>query len=291
MSIIRKNIHKIFKPIDNWLNWAFATGTFTFQQNNNNKSKSKQGVAQVYNILSYQSKLSHTRRLNSPSDKNNGKIVAPRKLNPTQLVLYVLLKHLKDSLWSCAKNFSLSCYITPSCNPELVEQWCLCNDVIKPNIEFSSFPINDAYLNAKILINRRFIGLHYNVTKFIRDFKQARHKKIINPYISIEWDSQYNYVYIYTDSGRVIRPVYTVTDNKLNITKLEIDKIEKLDDLLINDDAINYIEFIDSNEIKNCLIAITPDGSLTKNHSPFIKFAHCRCILVFFWCRISNSIS
>ena len=77
LDIIRKNIHKIFKPIENWLNWAFATGTFTFQQNNNNnKSKSKQGVAQVHNTLSYQSKLSHGRRLNSPSDKNNGKIIA-----------------------------------------------------------------------------------------------------------------------------------------------------------------------------------------------------------------------
>ena len=140
------------EPIDNWLNWAFATGTFTFQQNNNHKSKSKQGVAQVYNILSYQSKLSHTRRLNSPSDKNNGKIVAPRKLNPTQLGFICPVETPEGQPVGLVKNFSLSCYITPSCNPELVEQWCLCNDVIKPNLEFSSFPINDAYLNAKILI-------------------------------------------------------------------------------------------------------------------------------------------
>ena len=315
LDIIRKNIHKIFKPIENWLNWAFATGTFTFQQNNNNnKSKSKQGVAQVHNTLSYQSKLSHTRRLNSPSDKNNGKIIAPRKLNPTQLGYICPVETPEGQPVGLVKNFSLACYVTPSCNPDIVEAWCYSNNVIKPNFEFNSFPIEDAIENAKVLINRRFLGIHYNVVDFIKKFKIARHKKIINPYVSIEWDSSQNNVYIYTDSGRVIRPLYVVNNNKLNISNLKKSKISTFDNLLMNklenledledlmdindcsdddccnsDDSCisdesnddinfkntNYIEFIDCNEVKNCLIAMN-DKELTKNYSPEIKkFTHC----------------
>ena len=321
LDIIRKNIHKIFKPIENWLNWAFATGTFTFQQNNNNnKSKSKQGVAQVHNTLSYQSKLSHSRRLNSPSDKNNGKIVAPRKLNPTQLGYICPVETPEGQPVGLVKNFSLACYVTPSCNPDIVEAWCYSNDVIKPNFNFDSFPIEHAMNNGKILINRRFLGIHYNVIDFISKFKIARHKKIINPYVSIEWDSRQNNVFIYTDSGRVIRPLYTVDNNKLNISKLPKSSITTFDNLLMNklesndycfgefDDVLdknksnldssknnidfdsdgddfescnsvknynNYIEFIDCNEIRNCLISMN-EHELSKNYSPNIKnFTHC----------------
>ena len=301
LDIIRKNIHKIFKPIENWLNWAFATGTFTFQQNNNNnKSKSKQGVAQVHNTLSYQSKLSHGRRLNSPSDKNNGKIIAPRKLNPSQLGYICPVETPEGQPVGLVKNFSLACYVTPSCHPDVVEEWCYQNGVIKPNLEFTSFPIEDAMVNAKILINRRFIGIHYNVVEFIKNFKIARHNKIINPYISIEWDYSQNFIFIYTDSGRVIRPLYTVTDNQLNISNCHKDKTKSFDNLLFDLDNIdsfklpsmdqndenlegvqeqsikgNYIEFIDCNEIKNSLIAMHP-RELIKNYSPDIKkFTHC----------------
>ena len=320
LEIIKKNIHKIFKPIDNWLNWAFATGTFTFQQNNNNtKGKSKQGVAQVHNTLSYQSKLSHTRRLNSPSDKNNGKIIAPRKLNPTQLGFICPVETPEGQPVGLVKNFSLSCYITPSCNPDLVYKWSIENGVIEPNYEFDSYPIEDAHKNAKVLINRRFIGIHYNASQFIKKFKLARHRKIINMYISIEWDMRDNFIYIYTDSGRVIRPLYVVKNNKLNISKLKKKDITTFNNLLMkNSDNINdfdvnqeysnddsesnddefehlqnkdgnkqeeeedddeteeyYIEFIDCNEIKNCLVAMN-ESELSKDYSPQIKhFTHC----------------
>jgi len=294
LDIIRKNVHKIFKPIENWLNWAFATGTFTFQQNNNNaKSKSKQGVAQVHNTLSFQSKLSHSRRLNSPSDKNNGKIVAPRKLNPSQLGYICPVETPEGQPVGLVKNFSLACYVTPSCNPEIVEKWCYSNDVIKPTFELDSFPIKDAFLNAKIMMNRRFLGIHYKPVEFIKNFKQARHMKIINPYVSIEWNMGESYIYIYTDSGRVTRPLYTVTDNKLDISKMDKSKMTTFDDLMMNDlkngddfksvdsdfepfaDSQRYIEFIDCNEIKNCLIAMHP-GELCRDYSPNIKkFTHC----------------
>ena len=66
--------------IENGLKYALATGNWNIKSGINKKL----GVAQVLNRLSYQSYLSHIRRVNSPSDNNNVKIIAPRKLNPTQ---------------------------------------------------------------------------------------------------------------------------------------------------------------------------------------------------------------
>jgi hypothetical protein len=56
----------------------------------------KVGTAQVLNRLSYQSFISHLRRVTSPSDKtgNNGKIVKPRKLHGTS--------------WGCRCDYCLS---------------------------------------------------------------------------------------------------------------------------------------------------------------------------------------
>ena len=81
--ITKTNIYKIIKTsiIQTGLKYALATGNWGTQ-----KLSKKQGIAQVLSRLSYNSSLSHLRRINTPIEKT-GKLIAPRKLHPTQIFL------------------------------------------------------------------------------------------------------------------------------------------------------------------------------------------------------------
>ena len=76
------NIYKIIKyaTISTGLKFALATGNWGIKNN-----KNKQGIAQVLSRLTYNSSLSHLRRINTPIEKTS-KLVAPRKLHGTQMM-------------------------------------------------------------------------------------------------------------------------------------------------------------------------------------------------------------
>ena len=80
MHVINKvNIAKLMKSttIESALKYGLATGNWGI------KNKAKAGVAQVLNRLTYNSSISHLRRINTPIEKT-GKLVQPRKLHSTQ---------------------------------------------------------------------------------------------------------------------------------------------------------------------------------------------------------------
>lgn len=83
INVINKiNVNnKIVKQsiIDSGMRYALATGNWGIKNN-----KNKQGVAQVLNRMTYNSTISHLRRATTTIDKS-GKLIQPRKLNPTQL--------------------------------------------------------------------------------------------------------------------------------------------------------------------------------------------------------------
>ena len=83
------NIYKIIKTstIENGIK-ALATGDFGIKMMNSNKV----GVAQVLNRLTYNSGISHLRRINNPIDKG-GKLVEPRKLHGSSWGFFVQQKH------------------------------------------------------------------------------------------------------------------------------------------------------------------------------------------------------
>ena len=78
--INNNNLYKIIKSttIESGLKYGLATGNWGIKSTN-----SKVGIAQVLSRLTYNSTLSHLRRVNTPTEKT-GKLVAPRKLHNSQ---------------------------------------------------------------------------------------------------------------------------------------------------------------------------------------------------------------
>ena len=94
------NLYKIFKSttIEAGLKYGLATGNWGIKSTSN-----KVGIAQVLSRLTFNSTLSHLRRVNTPTEKT-GKLVPPRK---TYIILngvsYVHQKHQKVDLLVLSK--------------------------------------------------------------------------------------------------------------------------------------------------------------------------------------------
>lgn len=82
--ITSNNVHRFFKQnvIETGLRYALSTGNWGIKSIGSFQNI-RQGVAQMYNRMSYLSSLSHLRRINTPMEKN-GKLVQPRKLENSQ---------------------------------------------------------------------------------------------------------------------------------------------------------------------------------------------------------------
>lgn len=278
------NIYKIIKStmIEGGLKYALATGNWGAKSTNGPRQKVKVGTAQVLNRLSNLSCLSHLRRINSPSEKNSAKIVAPRKIHSSQWGFICPAETPEGAPVGLVKNMSLTCEITVQYNSRPVINWFENNNV-KP---LTDIDIKECLYNAKVFVNGNFLGIHNDPNKLVNDFKDARRSGIINIYISIVWDTIDNNIFVYSDSGRVIRPLYVVKNNKLVFNKkyLEILRQNKNYIKLIspydqntgkNKELLSCIEYIDCEEVNNCLIAMDKDYIGEKYNSYIRNFTHC----------------
>lgn len=278
------NIYKIVKPtlIEGGLKYALATGNFSIKNASGGTQKSKVGTAQVLNRLAHHSYISHERRVNSPSEKNNGKLVAPRKLHWSQWGYICSAETPEGGPVGLVKNMALTCQITVNSNSNPVREWIKSHDLI----QFPNYKLQDCLVNAKVFVNGDWLGIHSAPSKLVSDFRHARRLAQFNIYTSIIWDVIGNDIFIYTDYGRVTRPMYIVdSSSSLTITKDIADKLKTLvpstawNSLMLSSmdgsDREAVVEFIDCEEIHNCLVAVN-HKDLVGNYYPYIrKFTHC----------------
>ena len=102
------NLYKILKSttIESGLKYGLATGNWGIKSSN-----TKVGVAQVASRLTYNSTLSHLRRVNTPTEKT-GKLVPPRKLHNTQWGIICPPETPEGCAVGLVKNLAVSTYIT-----------------------------------------------------------------------------------------------------------------------------------------------------------------------------------
>lgn len=273
------NIYKIIKSttIDVGMKYSLATGNWGIK----NLSK-KVGVAQVLSRLSYNSTLSHCRRLNTPIEKT-GKLVPPRKLHATSWGYVCPAETPEGGAIGVVKNLALMSHITIFTSIETIKV-CLENLNI---IKLEDVTLELSFNSTKIFINGDWYGVSDNLNLIYTNIIQCRREGIINPYCSISVNYCNNEIYIYTDGGRLVRPLLIVKDNKLLINKNHIDLIKqkkyKWKNLMIGNLAENcvdehsaLVECIDAQEANNSLISPHPKyftNSKVQNH--IYKYTHC----------------
>jgi DNA-directed RNA polymerase II subunit RPB2 len=220
--ICQYNIYKIFKGtiIENGIKTAIATGNFGSAKSQFLKS----GIAQLLNRLSFYSVLSHLRRINTPIEKS-GKLIAPRKLNGSSFGYICPTETPEGASIGILKNLSTLGLITSYYSSDHILQLLRNLNVILFD-DIYDINYKELYYNTKVFINGNWIGYVFNSVYLYNQLKDYKKNGIINIYTAIVLDHTTNELYINTDAGRCIRPLYILENNKLLINKSDINKLQ-----------------------------------------------------------------
>ena len=272
--ITKTNIYKIIKSttIEQGIKRALATGDFGIKQINSNKV----GVAQVLNRLTYLSSLSHLRRVNTPIDKS-GKLVPPRRLHNSTWGFLCPAETPEGQSIGIVKNLAYLAHITINSNSSGLYDYIL---PIIDNIDTYTGSYKDLDDYVKVFINGSWVGITNDPEKIYNNLKEKKYKGIINIYTSIIFNSKLKEIRVCNDAGRITRPLLKVKDNKISYSNTIIQQVKSgelnWDDLVIAiklEDSI--IEYVDSYEQNNAMIAMRPNDLNNSNSNNIYHYSHC----------------
>ena len=272
ISELPQNLTKKLKPnsIENDIKFALGTGNWGLK----NQAKSRKGIAAVLQRLTYLGTLSNMRRIVAPIDKN-GKLTDPRKLHCTQFGVICPFETPEGGSIGIVKNMALTCQITIPYSDEPIKSLLDENGVMS----LEGIKASDIFDSVKVFVNGDWYGQSFEPKILVDNLKDLRRKGIINPFVSIAWYIQHNEIQIWSDGGRLCRPLYIIKDNAFMITNKFVDKVvsNKMTwkDILIDDNAM--IEYIDINESDTLMICMSKDNLLenSKKNYSYYNYTHC----------------
>ena len=177
----------------------------------------KQGVVQDLNRLSFNSALAQRRKINLPLD-DSAKVIGPRLLHSSQWGIIDPLDTPDGGNVGLHKHMSIAAKITTHYTP-------------KPLVELLRSEGHLRYLsecqpkymsaNTKVFVNGSWVGISSDPIGMSERFKFLRRLAAIPIYTSYAWDKQTNEIEIFTDAGRLCRPIfYFDEDRTLSLTRV-----------------------------------------------------------------------
>jgi DNA-directed RNA polymerase II subunit RPB2 len=248
------------------------------------------GVIQDLNRLSWNTHISHLRKINLPIDSTS-KVVGPRLLNSSQWGFIDPLDSPDGGNIGLHKHLSICCVVTSgtSCYP-------LIRLIRSTTTMFTIAESSPEHIAAttKIFVNGIWIGNIDEPLKLVNWLKVFRRNGIIPLFTSITFNRRDNEIQIYTDAGRLTRPIYYIEDNipsfkkpkvremlennqltwemivsgfnkkedaKFNVYHNKIYQIKELypniSDVHLLETNTSLVDYLDTNEEENTLIAMT----------------------------------
>jgi DNA-directed RNA polymerase II subunit RPB2 len=205
-SLIENNFHEFFKERN--VEQGFKKA---FKGNWGSEAHTKRiGVVQDLNRLSWNTFISHLRKINLPLDAS-AKVVGPRLLNSSQWGFIDPVDTPDGGNIGLHKHLAISTHITSGYSAAPFIEWIRANTPMKILQECSpSYLAN----TTKIIVNGNWIGAVDNPLPIVKFLKLYRRNAIIPIFTSIAFDYKNNEINIYTDAGRLSRPIYYVEDQK-----------------------------------------------------------------------------
>ncbi|VDK86273.1 unnamed protein product [Onchocerca ochengi] len=234
------------------LAYSLATGNWGDQKK---AHQSRAGVSQVLNRLTYTATLSHLRRCNSPIGRE-GKLAKPRQLHNTQWGMVCPAETPEGQAVGLVKNLALMAYISVGSLPEpileFLEEWSMENlEEVAPTA------IADA---TKIFVNGAWVGIHRDPEQLMTTLKKLRREMdIIVSEVSMVRDIRDREIRIYTDAGRVCRPLLIVENQKLALKRKHIDQLKDNSYTWSELVAGGVVELIDAMEEETVMLAMMPE--------------------------------
>jgi DNA-directed RNA polymerase beta subunit len=255
------NINKIIKStiMDVCLKSSLATGNFGSGKIG---GPNKVGVSQVLNRLNYTSAVSHLRRVSTPVEKT-GKLIAPRKQHNTQWGYICPCETPEGHGVGVVKNMATTSSITIFSSPVTVYAFIQNMECLTP---LKGTPVAFLHEHTRVFLNGSWIGMIHNKLAggAVDALRKAKRGGQLHIYTGIVWKNALKELWISTEAGRVIRPVYyapairEIAADKTGKLKHEVLAIKDWNKLLLWESPSGHhlMEYLDAGETECSYIAM-----------------------------------
>ena len=267
------NINKIIKAtiLDVCLKSSLATGNFGSGKIG---GPSKIGVSQVLNRLNFTSAVSHLRRISTPIEKT-GKLIAPRKQHNTQWGYICPCEtpegHGVGVIKNMASTASISIFATPITVYAFIQN-------LNKLVSLRDATIKQKHDHTRVFLNGSWIGMLLNddAHELIDTLRKAKRAGKIHIYTGIIWKNAFKELWITTEAGRVLRPVYyapairEIAADKTGTLKQQILDIKEWNQLLMWESPTekHLFEYLDAGETEGAYIAMDYENCVKdKSHT------------------------
>ena len=162
------------------------------------------GVVQDLNRLSFNSALSHLRKTNLPLD-SSAKVVGPRLLHSSQWGYLDPIDTPDGGNIGLHKHLSISAYITKGVSREPFIKWL--REKVDMKLLEDCSPLLLSTM-TKFILNGLWAGAVTDPVETVAKIKLFRRNALLPIYCSISFDIRQNTIFMYTDAGRLTRPIF-----------------------------------------------------------------------------------
>ena len=184
--------NKIMDSINKSFGARFGTGI-----------SSRQGIVQDLNRNVALGTLSHIRRLSTPLPSGS-KTIGPRKLHNSQWGFVCPTESPDGGNVGIINHLSIIARVTNNISEGGLYEALVDGELIK----LENCTINDITTYTNVFLNGKVVGLHKNPTLFQEYMKLLKLNSFINIRTSISCNIKTNEFHVFTDSGRIIRPIF-----------------------------------------------------------------------------------
>ena len=217
IDLIMVNYKQIFK--DRIVETGFKKA---FKGNWGSEAHTKRlGVIQDLNRLSWNTYISHLRKISLPLDAS-AKVVGPRLLNSSQWGLIDPIDTPDGGNIGLHKHLAISTHITIGSSIYPIIKWLRAYTSMELVLECSPEYLGNT---SKIFVNGNWIGVIDKPLELVKMLKLYRRNGIIPTFTSISFNYQNNEINIFTDVGRLTRPIYYIEDGNLSFNREDVTEL------------------------------------------------------------------
>jgi DNA-directed RNA polymerase beta subunit len=170
------------------------------------------------------------------------------------------------------KNMSLLCLITVGSLQTNMDSLVSSLDITT----FSMLDIGDIPESTKVIVNGDWLGITENPHQLVTTLKELRRQRgTLSWDVTIYWSIEDKEVRLYSDPGRLIRPLFIVGNNghDLKMKKYHFDALSRGEASFQSLLEENIIEYTDTLEEDTSMIAMSPNDIY--NNVNNIQYTHC----------------
>ena len=179
------------------------------------------GVIQDLNRLSWNTHISHLRKISLPLDAS-AKVVGPRLLNSSQWGLIDPIDTPDGGNIGLHKHLAISTHITIGSSMYPIIKWLRAHTSMELILECSPEYLGNT---SKIFVNGNWVGVIDKPLELVKMLKLYRRNGILPTFTSISFNFKNNEINIYTDVGRLTRPIYYIEDGNLSFNRQSVSEL------------------------------------------------------------------